>query len=1133
MPSDKSGESHPNADPGQAAPSFRRDNDRAACREEIDRAAALRARNESLLQTLRAYEQVDAEARLLMAVVDSHGVLRFANPVFEEAYGLEGGTAAGRLLSDMIDADTYETLVKSHLELALAGETVSFEAWFTFPGLGRSCREVSFLPVAEDGAGDVIIFFADITKRVQAERELESHEQQYRNVLESMQDGLGVVDPEGRLLYVNKRFCELVECGRESLVGTLFEDLMDKESRETFHLQQKSRRQGVADEYRISLRGKDGGRRTILTRGQPLYDGEGNFAGSLGLLKDITKRIEAEDALRESLRFSRSILDSLVSHVVVLDKDGVITDVNRAWQEFAAENKGQGPTVEIGTNYLEQCRAAITSEDEEGAAYAEQALAGIEQVLSGAQPLFSMEYPCNAPDKARWFMMRVTALQTGAGGAVITHMDVTQERLANEELEHTRNKLEDSVRVRTKDLTKANVALRDAYQDLLQANEQLRQEIEQRHKVEQDLALSEHRYKVLYENAADGILIFDDAGCVVETNAQFRRMIGRDADALHGVHISTFIDPEQLAVEPLHMEELLAGQKILSERNLIAADGQKIPSELSTKRIAENIILTIMRDVSEKKRSEQAMRQSEKRYRSLFEDNIMVLLLVDPDTGAIIDANSTASSFYGIPRDRMTRTTMCDLSTDSTEHVLGNLQRALRGSGHRFICHNRRADGDIRNVEIFGGPHLVNDRELVLAIVHDITRRMRAEALAREKEALLQRILSLMKIGIFVIRQEDRTILEFNKVSSQMFLLPQRKEVLGKDCLDVLFPLLRDANTHKELAKKDLKPENAHNREVFLAPPGGHSAPVLYNAFPLKHEEKRNIILTFLDITDRKELERQLTHAQKLESIGQLAAGIAHEINTPTQYVSDNTRFIKDSFDDLLSLVEQLLQFLETCKAESGESETTRAIDELEEEIELDFLRDEVPKAIDQSLEGLERISSIVLAMKKFSHPGESGMRPLDINDALENTIMVSRNEWKYVADVDTDFDASLDPVLCYPDDLNQVFLNVIVNAAHAIGDKVQGTEQKGRITLGTRDLGDTVEITIADTGTGIPESNRTRLFDPFFTTKKVGKGTGQGLSISYSVVVDKHRGEIFFDSVDGEGTTFHIRIPKKARGNS
>lgn len=1132
MPSDKSGESHQN-DPGHAAPVSRRDGDHAACHEELDRIAALRDRNESLLQTLHTYEQVDTAAQELIAVVDRHGILRFASPVFEKAYGLESGTANSRHLSDLIDADTYETLVKSHLELALTGETVSFEAWFNFPGLGRSCREVSFLPVAEDDTGDVIIFFADITKRVQTEQKLESREQQYRNVLESMQDGLGIVDPEGRLLYVNKRFCELVECGRDGLIGTRFEDLLDEESRESFLLHQKARRRGIANDYRISLRGKDGDKRTMLTRGQPLYDSEGNFAGSLGLLKDITKRIEAEDALHESLRFSRSILDSLVSHVVVLDKDGVITDVNRAWQEFAAENKGHGPAVEIGTNYLEQCRAAMASDNEEDAAYAKEALAGIEQVLSGSQPLFSMEYPCSAPDNPRWFMMRVTALQTEAGGAVITHMDVTQERLANEELEHTRNKLEDSVRVRTKDLTKANVALRDAYQDLLQANEQLRQEIEQRHKVEQDLALSEHRYKVLYENAADGILIFDDAGCVVETNAQFRRMIGRDADALLGVHISTFVDPEQLAVEPLHMEELLAGQKVLSERNLIAADGQKVPSELSTKRIADNIILAIIRDVSEKRRSEQAMRQNEKRYRSLFEDNIMILLLVDPDTGMIIDANSTASSFYGIPREDMTRTTMCDLSTDSTEHVLGNLQRALRGTGHRFVCHNRRADGDIRNVEIFGGPHLVNNRELVLAIVHDITRRMRAEALAREKEALLQHILSLMKIGIFVINQEDHTILEFNKVSSTMFLLPARKEVLGKDCLDVLFPLLRDATTHKKLDRKDLEPSNAHNREVFLAPHESHSSPVLYNAFPLKHEEKRNIILTFLDITDRKELERQLTHAQKLESIGQLAAGIAHEINTPTQYVSDNTRFIKDSFDDLLTLVERLLEFLETCKTEGGENETTRAIDELEKEIELEFLREEVPKAIDQSLEGLERISSIVLAMKKFSHPGESGMRPLDINDALENTIMVSRNEWKYVADVETEFDASLDPVLCYPDDLNQVFLNVIVNAAHAIGDKVQGTEEKGRITLGTRDLGESVEITIADTGTGIPEGNRTRLFDPFFTTKKVGKGTGQGLSISYSVVVDKHRGEIFFDSVDGEGTTFHIRIPKKARGNA
>ncbi len=281
------------------------------------------------------------------------------------------------------------------------------------------------------------------------------------------------------------------------------------------------------------------------------------------------------------------------------------------------------------------------------------------------------------------------------------------------------------------------------------------------------------------------------------------------------------------------------------------------------------------------------------------------------------------------------------------------------------------------------------------------------------------------------------------------------------------------------------------------------------------------------DITERKNLEKQLTQAQKLRSIGQLASGIAHEINTPTQYVGDNTRFLKDAFADLMDVVTQQAGLLRAARAGSVSPEVIRAVDESIRRADLDYLAHEIPLAIGHTLEGIDRIAKIVRAMKEFAHPGREDKMPADLNKIIETTLTVARNEWKYVADLVTDFDRSLPEVSCHPGEINQVILNLVVNAAHAIEDQVkQGRMPKGVITVVTRRKDDWAEIQISDTGGGIPEAIRPRIFDPFFTTKEPGRGTGQGLAICHPVIVDKHGGRIFFESEVGRGTTFTINLP-------
>ncbi len=285
------------------------------------------------------------------------------------------------------------------------------------------------------------------------------------------------------------------------------------------------------------------------------------------------------------------------------------------------------------------------------------------------------------------------------------------------------------------------------------------------------------------------------------------------------------------------------------------------------------------------------------------------------------------------------------------------------------------------------------------------------------------------------------------------------------------------------------------------------------------------ITLFVRDISQAKQLEAELRQAQKLESVGRLASGIAHEINTPIQFVSDSCFFVKEAFTALFRLVQEYSALLGRVTANAPGLTLVQEAEALEEEADLGYLVTTIPKSLETMTDGLERVAELVAGMKTFAHPDQKEKVMVDLNHALTSTLTIARNEYKYVADLETDL-VDLPQVLCHAGEINQVVLNILVNAAHAIADRVQGTDERGRILLRTRVEGDTVLISIADSGNGIPPDIQARIFDPFFTTKEVGKGTGQGLAIARSVVVEKHGGELSFETEVGKGTTFFIRLP-------
>jgi signal transduction histidine kinase len=268
---------------------------------------------------------------------------------------------------------------------------------------------------------------------------------------------------------------------------------------------------------------------------------------------------------------------------------------------------------------------------------------------------------------------------------------------------------------------------------------------------------------------------------------------------------------------------------------------------------------------------------------------------------------------------------------------------------------------------------------------------------------------------------------------------------------------------------------------------------------------------------------QELEQAQKLEAVGRLASGIAHEINTPIQFVGDNVRFLQESFHSLAEVIRAYRDM--AAGAERGGRVELTAVREAEEKADLDYLTAEVPRAIAQTLDGVERVADIVRAMKDFAHPGQTEPVASDLNEGIRSTLTVARNELKYVADVVTDLQ-ELPLVVCQPGDLNQVFLNLFVNAAHAIEDRYGRGDARGTINVSTRREGDSVIVSVADDGCGIPEDAQHKVFEQFFTTKEVGRGTGQGLAFARSVVVDRHGGSLTFESQEGAGCTFYVRLP-------
>ncbi|MET0388923.1 MAG: ATP-binding protein [Polyangiales bacterium] len=411
-------------------------------------------------------------------------------------------------------------------------------------------------------------------------------------------------------------------------------------------------------------------------------------------------------------------------------------------------------------------------------------------------------------------------------------------------------------------------------------------------------------------------------------------------------------------------------------------------------------------------------------------------------------------------------------------------------------------------------------------------------ARAEARIAQLERTLEDKKRELFVVSEKLRTandyVLQLYQVMPDALLMVSEQGTIvdvnqaGLELLGYTDAELRGqpVSVLCERAARSLRDAAAGpvpRHEEAWATKAGEKLPVLVSTARLNAEDGQllSVLLVGVDLRNYKRLELELRHAQKLEAIGQLAAGVAHEINTPMQFIGDNVAFLQDGFNDLMGLV-QLYERLRNA------GETPAGLEELaalRERADLDYLESRGPRAFETTLQGVTRVSAIVAALKTFAHP-QHDKSMVDLNKAVEDTLTVAKGEYKYVAEVSTEL-GDIPLVLCHGSDINQVLLNLVVNAAHAVSDgQTEGEPARGRIVVKTVQDGSDVVLSVSDSGCGIPEDIRHRIFDPFFTTKEVGRGTGQGLTISYNLIVEKHGGSLSFESEVGRGTTFFVRLP-------
>jgi len=543
-------------------------------------------------------------------------------------------------------------------------------------------------------------------------------------------------------------------------------------------------------------------------------------------------------------------------------------------------------------------------------------------------------------------------------------------------------------------------------------------------------------------------------------------------------------------------------------------------------------VLVSIVDITERKKAENALAYSEEKFRSIIQQSVDGIILFDL-SGKIIEWNNADEKITGYSFSDVENLHIWDvvslLTKNAAESEYLKIKDKLRDAlfdrtstlANQIIeiTLTTKNNDRVMVTVIFSGIEIGHDF-VGSIIVRDISRLKKSQA----DILMLGSAVREISEGLVIANSHGET--EYVNLAVEKITGYSSEELIGKNLLLFLVSDFSSGKLHVDELR--LQAGKIQRGKTVCSRKDGSQYTLQYNIAPIVDEQgNKNFISVISDVSQSELIEQQNRQAQKLEAIGSLAAGVAHEINTPTQYVGNNLLFIKKEFGSIIQMLEKNQQLLNQAQNGGSMDGLIKELRQEEKDADLNYLTTEIPRAIDESLEGIARVTKIVQAIKEFSHPSMDEKTPVDINRAIDTTITVSHNEWKYMADLVPHYDEKLPTVMCSPGEINQVILNLITNAAHAIKEQIdKGVYTKGLIEIFTFTKENSVEIHVKDNGGGIPAEYREKVFNPFFTTKPVGMGTGQGLSISYKVIVNKHNGSLVFDTEPGKGTTFKITLP-------